>query len=190
MESLYKLKNGSLERPPSYRLNEDGTTIINFESAAGEYGYKKLIVEKPPTYNSEFQDLNPLYEEFDDYILNKWELIEVKTLEKVMEERIEKLSKLCNETILGGFNSLGYYFTFDMKDQINFTQQLLMMDKTAPVEWKTEDQGVKIFTGEEFLQIISDAQQHKTSNIKKYWGLKNQILGSTTHEEVLQVTWE
>lgn len=108
--------------------------------------------------------------------------------------KINELSADCNNAILAGFDYNGDFFTFTYEDQGNFNQQLtlFLIDSTiTDVTWKTENNGIKTYTKDEFIAICRGAESHKRSNVGKYWQLKQTIMNTQYQsiEDLKAVTW-
>lgn len=196
--AFYKLENNNLIIAPINHQLDDGTTILNFNLVADQYGYKNLIQNPQPSYDERYQALQTIYTETDTNIIEDWQVVEIMSLDQFKQSRIDELNRLCNQAIRKGFTSLGHFFRFnlteDEPDQTNFTQQLadiLLNPSMTTIQWKTEDVGVLTFTVDEFKQIIADGKIHKLSNMQKYWEIKAQILdeNTDTFEKVLAITW-
>ena len=118
------------------------------------------------------------------------------SLDRYKKEKIDELNAACEATILAGFycEANGHYYEFSAYDQMNFTQQYLLLvsnpELTGPIRWKTEDAGVIEHSREEFIAVCETAERHKRGNIEKYWELKAQIENARTFEEVNAVHWE
>jgi hypothetical protein len=101
----------------------------------------------------------------------------------------------CTQLIEKGFEHNGDFFRFlKDPDQDNFTQQLIVLVASMllgtplpdkPIEWKTENNGVKLFTKEEFFAICQTGQVHKTSNMSAKWQLIDYINNSVHDLETL-----
>jgi hypothetical protein len=118
------------------------------------------------------------------------------TLDELKQLRINLLKEECSQAIYNGFlsESTGYYFGFNQLDQINFTQQMLLIvadtnNEITTIQWKTKNAGVVTLTKEQFLQVAEEAKQHKLTQQQKYWNLEQQILAATTKEEIENITW-
>ena len=48
---IYKLEGNMLKLAPQNIVLDSGETILNFNTVANNYGYKKLISEPQPLYN-------------------------------------------------------------------------------------------------------------------------------------------
>jgi len=119
-----------------------------------------------------------------DFVENKW--IEGLSFNKVLEPKrqakVEEISNQCNEAIENGFEYEGDLFQFNMKDQSNFNQQLslLLLDPSITgVQWKTENNGIKLFSKEKFILVCKQGENHKRKSIGRYWQLKQYILSTT-----------
>lgn len=130
-------------------------------------------------------------------VLEDDESVEYETiLDHYKKDKIDELNEACEATILAGFycEANGHYYGFSAYDQMNFTQQYLLLvsnpELTGPIRWKTEDAGVIAHSREEFIAVCETAERHKRGNIEKYWELKEQIENARTFEEVNAVHWE
>jgi hypothetical protein len=132
----------------------------------------------------------------------EWNMIEPQpTLEELQTawvdylkgKKLSELSEACQSSILVGFTGTnGHQYQFDWKDQDNLTQQMLFLvgDPTInTVDWKTMDAGIISHTRAEFLQVCADANNHKRSNMGKYWTLEAQLNALTTEEEINSLSW-
>jgi hypothetical protein len=107
--------------------------------------------------------------------------------------KLKELNIACQSTILGGFTGTnGHQYQFESKDQDNFSQQLtlLLLDPTiATVDWKTMDAGIITHTRDEFISLANDANNHKRSNMGKYWTFEAQLELASTEEEINSLVW-
>lgn len=113
------------------------------------------------------------------------------TLEKLKQLRINKLKDECSQAIYNGFISKEYEFGFNVNDQTNFTQQLLLVvsGKTGNIQWKTISHGVIELTVDEFKEVALDAETHKRDQQSIYWVKEQEVIEATTNEEVKLVIW-
>jgi hypothetical protein len=109
--------------------------------------------------------------------LNYTKKVKLDTLKAVNEDRIET-----------GFEFNGDFFSFSKeKDQGNFTQQTAIIsfkktrgeDTSQLIEWKTENNGVKYYTEDEFFTICLASEQHKRNHIRNYWEFAQQVAATT-----------
>jgi len=80
-----------------------------------------------------------------------------------------------------GFMHNGDLFQFNDKDQANFNQQLSLMildESIQSVLWKTENNGVKNFSREDFIEACKAGERHKRNSIGQYWQLKEYVLNT------------
>lgn len=119
-----------------------------------------------------------------DYETKTW--VESVTLSELLnplrEAKVDQLNNDCQIAITEGFEHNGDVFQFNDKDQVNFNQQLsliLLDDSLNEVVWKTENNGVKIFTRQEFIETCKAGEFHKRNNIGNYWQLKEYVM---THD--------
>lgn len=118
---------------------------------------------------------------------------ELLPLDFVKEKKIEELKQACTNAIYEGFTAInGHTYGFNQHDQMNFTQQMMLISQgsTSDILWKTKDAGVVTHTVEEFMQVVEDVKNHKSTQQQKYWDLEQQVLTATTKEEVLNIKWE
>ena len=120
------------------------------------------------------------------------------SIEEIREAKINQLKQLCSESVYAGFysESLGHSFGFNDHDQANISQQLILflMDSIAIanieyVEWKTLADGVVSLTKNQFMQLVSDAKEHKMSNQKRFWELEHEVLSASSIEEIKSINW-
>jgi hypothetical protein len=112
-------------------------------------------------------------------------------LEDIKQLRINKLKEECSNAIYDGFDFNGAHFGFNVHDQSNFTQQLLLIvaGNTTPIQWKTKNVGVINLTVQEFQAVIGEATNHKMTEQAKYWTIEQLVVASQTKEEVTAIEW-
>ena len=168
-----------------------GDVIPDISFFDGGLDYVKFTSTDPAIGEAEIRGFPGFY-----YLASEDRDVETITKEEVMEQlKIKKVAQVnqeCEETILLGFTYLGDGFAFDYKDQDNFTQRLLIMQMNpamTEVEWKTENNGVKVFSREHFMGIVQAAEQHKVKNIDQYRAIVDAIRNTTfeTFEELKRV---
>lgn len=181
--------------------------IIN----VGEWDYQRQsVMIKSPKYDDEgnvieeaiYEEmvLNPLPEgavikekDFEYSEDDGWG--EVKTLNEVKNNKINELKAACQQAIFEGFtvtlNSESFSFGFNELDQMNFTQQLILIvsGDASDVKWKTQNAGVQTFSINEFMQVIEAGKNHKLAQQTKYWQLEQQVINAASVEEVEAVNW-
>lgn len=122
-------------------------------------------------------------------------IIDEITLDNLKLAKIEQLKYFCSSAIYEGFlSSLGHEFGFNMLDQGNFTQQMLLVvadtsDSITTIQWKTKNNGVVELDKQQFTLVVNEAKDHKLTQQNKYWQLELNVLNSTTKEEVLNINW-
>ena len=117
-------------------------------------------------------------------------------LPSMQQAKIEEINLACNLEILGGFESsvLGgehHHYKFDMEYQANMNQQmgLLSLDPTIElIPWPTSS-GVLIHTKSQFVQLLKDASDFKSSKLFRYFDMKEQIMNAETTDEVKLINW-
>lgn len=123
----------------------------------------------------------------------------LKPISEIKLEKIAELSKICNETILFGFDSTVKYgeskhFTLDLEDQQNMDGYLNIIANglQVPIMWKSSDMLVAdAWTIEEFKQFYTEAALFKLQTIQKYHNLRAYIMDSNrTQEEIDVITWD
>lgn len=115
---------------------------------------------------------------------NDWKegLTADEILAPMKQAKIEELSAQCQNVIMTGFEHNGDFFQFNDKDQANFNQQLSLMlldDTIASVLWKTENNGVKNFPRQDFIEVCKAGERHKRNSIGRYWQLKEYVTSHT-----------
>ncbi len=113
-------------------------------------------------------------------------------LEKYKEKKKNGVRKACNAEIISGFTSTAFdgterLFGFDITDQANWTQNLILIASGIA----TETVNVKYKTGEltpisidKFKLLVQDMISHKEGKITKCDYYENQIDAMNTKEEV------
>lgn len=110
------------------------------------------------------------------------------------QRKIDEIKAACQADILAGFTSAskGYRFGFAEKDQMNFTQQLLLFvsdPSLTDVQWKTDDAGVVTLTKAEFLTVIGEADAHKRGKMAQCWTTIDNINATTTKTQLDAIAW-
>ena len=118
------------------------------------------------------------------------------TLLDYQQNKIYELNVACNDAILGGFTStatgVSHQYKFDMEYQANLNQELTMALadlSIATVNWPTKDAGVLVHNRLQFIQLCKDSKTFKETNIYRYFGLKAQVMSSTTITQVSAFIW-
>lgn len=113
------------------------------------------------------------------------------TLEELKRLRINKLKDECSEAIYSGFVSGEYEFGFNVNDQTNFTQQLLLVvsGQAEDIQWKTINHSVIELTVDEFKLVARDAEMHKRNQQSIYWLKEQEVIEATTNAEVKLISW-
>lgn len=158
-----------------------GDVINDISSFEGGLDYAKYISADPEEGEGEIRGFSGFY-----YLANEDRELDTITKDEVMEQmkvkKIAQVNQQCEENILLGFTYMNDGFAFDYKDQDNFTQRLLIMQMNpamTEIEWKTENNGVKIFSREHFMGIVNAAEQHKVKNIDQYRAIVDAIRNTT-----------
>ena len=71
------INNKQIERYKGYVII-DGTTYANNEEKAREVGFKDLVVEEQPTYDEQTEYLDYEYEDKEEVIEQKWEVMPIE----------------------------------------------------------------------------------------------------------------
>jgi hypothetical protein len=192
VKMLYKLEYGYLISPPSTMVIED-RLVVNFPIVSKEHGYKELISEQKPLYNEAYQALQPIYEETETNILEKWEVINTLTLNEYKKNKLAELEDAYKEALQRDFESLGYTFSYVEEAQKNFTKVTALFalkpDKTD-TPWNTNSHGIILLTKEQYLQVVEDAENQEWYNLGKLWSYKHKIEIAQSYEEVDKIIWE
>jgi hypothetical protein len=134
----------------------------------------------------------------------EWNLTEKKPSEEDLmnwwidykkQESLRALKNSVNQSITSSFTSIktGHSYDFEEHDQSNMTQQMLLFVNNPTlneVDWKTNDAGIVKHTREEFFAVVDDANNHKRSNLAKFWAKEFALKNATTVEEIEAITWE
>lgn len=149
-----------------------------------------------PILNSPFlvpPNGDPFWRPKWDFDAKKWtEGDPVTALKMAKDAKKEQFEIECNECIDKGFEYNGDIFAFTkLKDQPLFTMRLvyLLADPNEnEIEWKTSNNGVKIFTRDEFISICQEGKRHFTENTGALWRLEGLISNIETMDELNSLT--
>lgn len=189
----FKIQNDSLISAPQSIIFKDGTTILNFNLIANEYGYKELLKEPQPDYNEAYQSLQPFYEESETHILEKWEVINTLSLDEYKSQKLVELEITYKQALEGDFESLGYVFSYNKEAQDNFTKVTALFalkPEKVDTPWNTKSHGIILLTKEQYLQVVADAENHEWYNLGKLWNYKHRVDITQSYDDVDAVTWE
>jgi len=120
---------------------------------------------------------------------------EIKLL-PLQQSKIEEINLACNQEILGNFFSsctgTEHTYKFDMEYQANLNQQMGMLniDETIlSIPWPTVDNGIVIHNRSQFIDLLKDASDFKTSKLYRYFDLKAQVMNCQHTDEVKLIQW-
>lgn len=82
---LGKIIDGNLITPSEMEKRKIVITNPSEESLKFNLGYKDLIVDEKPDYDTDTQYLNPVFEETDTEIVQHWEVKEIAEFVEVVE---------------------------------------------------------------------------------------------------------
>jgi len=141
------------------------------------------IIKNTPNYT--IVDGFPIYTPISD----------LEKLPFIQQAKIEEINIACNKEILGGFDSLilgeSNHYKFDMEYQANMNQQMgiLSLDQTIEfIPWPTSS-GVAIHTKTQFIQLLKEASDFKSSKLFRYFDLKQQIMNCQNTYDVGLINW-
>jgi Domain of unknown function (DUF4376) len=165
---------------------DENNTVVGWGTS--EFMEGNEVVQIEPDHP--FLTTSPMTWKYIDGQFIKDEALE---LQKVQNNKIEELNVACNKAILTSFEYNGNVIPFGETDQANLNQQLtlLLLDPALDsVVWKTENNGIKQFTREQFIEACKAGESHKRNNISHYWQLKAYVEGLTSVEEVQAINFD
>lgn len=167
---------------------DDTNVVVGISELSGE-------VDSPHLIEVEEYDISLLGATYDLETGGFRHVVPSVDFSTLQQKKIEELDQACESAIMTGFQSktTGYFYRFNRDDQLNFTQQMLLMianPSNTEVVWKTEDAGPILHSKDEFLSVVSEAETHKRGCMQRYWELKSQAQSATTEEELNLITWE
>jgi hypothetical protein len=175
-----------------YNIEDNIITLTSDET--------RISQDRNPQTQQKFQSEQDALEWAKDYVSNFEDTLNMTSeLDLLKQDKIKEMNIACEKAICTGFYSsaLGekHFYAFDKEEaQINFTQQSSLInlapDRYTIIYWKTEDAGVLAHAKEQFINVLFDADTHKTSNISMYWSLKDKINNCTCEDEVNAISWE
>lgn len=120
-------------------------------------------------------------------------LTEEDILEYHKKLKRNELSNYCNDEVVNGFTATnGDDYRLNRDDQINFLGKMIqiMNDSTISIiQWKTENQGYREHTREEWIKVFNEGLIHKEATLFKYNSLVNSLENAETHDEIVEVSW-
>lgn len=171
-----------------YLISNGYTTQEEFDKLVEQYKSQSPLRQDVDSIKIKTKTAKEIYEELFQN--------ESTTLEELKQARINLLKDECSQAIYDGFisESTGYEFGFNPHDQINFTQQMLLIvadtnNEITTIQWKTKNHGVVELSKEEFLQVIEEAKQHKLNQQYKYWIKEELILIAENKDEIESIQW-
>lgn len=113
-------------------------------------------------------------------------------LNQYKEDKKNQIRKACNAAIVAGFTSTAFdgterLFAFDMVDQANWTQNLVLIASgmiTTTVNAKYKGGEFTPISIDKFKQLVQDMMAHKEDKIAKCDYYEHQIDAMTSKEEV------
>jgi len=118
------------------------------------------------------------------------------TLEEYKKNKVFELSISCNQHILNGFYSDcrggNSFYSFSELDQTNIMGYISMLniEPETQIIWKSADETICTpFTKEQMTQLAKDGLIFKQENIYKFETLRNQVIESTSIEQVVEIVW-
>lgn len=164
-------------------INDDGTIFACGTTPLGDNPIEVTVEDGMDVLS------NPTNYIYKDGSLVKDPELELKT---ARSEKIEELNSICNMMILSGYSHDGDDFQFTETDQSNFNQQLslLLLDDTLDsIIWKTENNGIKQFTREQFIATCKAGELHKRKYIGQYWRLKAYVESLNDIDNIINVNF-
>jgi len=157
-----------------------GTTHLYLDDNQYSYLFKKA-------FDYTIQDNIPIYTPVSDLI---------KLLPE-QNQKVEYIKKQCNLDILYGFESSCtgevHQYKYNLEYQANFNEQanILTLDSTiTEIPWNTKDAGVINHSRDEFIILLKDANNFKTSKMNDYHSMKSTISNAKTTKEIIDLKWQ
>lgn len=117
------------------------------------------------------------------------------TLEFVRNAKIEQMSKICRETIIGGVDVVlsdgeSHHFSLEIEDQIKI-QALAMKAQNGEetLFWHEDDKPCQFYSAADILAIYAALEQIQTFETTWFNSLKMYIMSMNTIEEIQAVTY-
>jgi hypothetical protein len=124
--------------------------------------------------------------DFDNLIWTEGDPVTALNLAK--QNKKAQFKAECNAIIDKGFTFNGDVFAFSkLDDQPLFTMRLVYLladPNDVQIEWKTLNNGVKIFTRDEFISICQEGKRHFTEYTGALWRLEGLISNIETMDEL------
>lgn len=174
------------------RAGKYGVMYVNLTTGQTYYEY----VDRPLTQAEELDQLQTQLTTVQKNLSTIPPIDTPVTLQDYQTNKIYELNTACNQDILSGFTSEAtgiahqYKFNKDYQDNIAQDGMMLALDPTiTSIDWPTKDAGVVTHTRSQFIQLCKDAKVFKDNNMYRYFGLKAQVLATTTVDQVSVFSW-
>ena len=120
---------------------------------------------------------------------NLIDIIEYYSIEELKENKKQEINQACSSMIYSGYDYNGEHYDLSDEDQINMLAWSSVAQQGSPVPYHSSGNPCRIYTSEEFLNLVEAITSFKTYNLTYCNLLKRQVDEMTNSEEVKAVTY-
>lgn len=113
-----------------------------------------------------------------------------ETIVKIKETKIENLSQICRQLIIGGFDHTdGHHYSLSEADQLSLQNLAISAQMGNTTSWHYDDGQCQFYTPEEMLALTGYAAQFITYHRTYFNQLKDQVKNMTDVNEIIATTY-
>ena len=120
---------------------------------------------------------------------NLIDIIEYYPIEELKANKKQEINQACSSLIYSGYDYNGEHYDLSDEDQINMLAWSSVAQRGSPVPYHSSGNSCRIYTSEEFLNLVAAITSFKTYNLTYCNLLKQQVDEMTNSEEVKAVTY-
>ena len=110
-------------------------------------------------------------------------------IEELKEIKKQEINQACSSLIYSGYDYNGEHYDLSDEDQINMLAWSSIAQQGSPVPYHSSGNPCRIYTSEEFLNLVAAITSFKTYNLTYCNLLKQQVDEMTNSEKVKAVTY-
>ena len=110
-------------------------------------------------------------------------------IEELKENKKQEINQACSSLIYSGYDYNGEHYDLSDEDQINMLAWSSVAQQGSPVPYHSSGNPCRIYTSEEFLNLVAAITSFKTYNLTYCNLLKQQVDEMNNSEEIKAVTY-
>lgn len=120
---------------------------------------------------------------------NLIDIIEYYSIEELKANKKQEINQACSSLIYSGYDYNGEHYDLSDEDQINMLAWFSIAQQGSSVPYHSSGNPCRIYTSEEFLDLVAAITSFKTYNLTYCNLLKQQVDEMTDSEEIKTVTY-